>query len=175
MCNTVLFYEIIFSGKTFYIKSEFYDHKEKTHGEKKRYAKKEKFSVNKEENSSSFEEETAIEQKTENPCREFSKTQANNEFSPVCEKLNVRGQAPKKYFLSQWKTNSEILQLKRQPFTNIENNIENVIGRKTAMKRAARKNIKVKNSSSNKENVKIYNITDYSGEGIDKGLTSITF
>lgn len=80
----------------------------------------------------------------------------------------------KKYqYIRKWNFFRQ-LQMKssRAPLTNIEN----VISRRNAMKsNSTPRKIVETNFSSTKENIEIYNITDHSMKGIDKGLHSIKF
>jgi len=136
----------------FFTKSDFYKHKEKVHDEKKKYTKEQNRTI-------SFKQQIT---------KTYAKIQNNfqEEVSLLtCEKLS----APKKLFLHKWQNNS--LRLMRAPLTNMQN----TMSRRGVMKRT-QKIIKRSNFvSSTKENVKIYNITDRSKEGIDRGLNSIEF
>jgi len=131
----------------FFTKSDFYKHKEKVHDEKKKYTK--------EQNRTSSKQRTT---------ETYAKIQNNEVSLLTCERS-----APKKYLLNKWQNNS--LQLMGAPLTNMQN----TMSRRGVMKRT-QKIIKRSNFvSSAKENVKIYNITDRSKEGIDRGLNSIEF
>jgi len=132
----------------FFTKSDFYEHKETVHNEKKKYIKEQNRTI-------SSKQQTT---------KTYAKIQ-NNEISLLtCEKLS----APKKYLLNKWQNNSLRL---GAPLTNMQN----TMSRRGVMKRT-QKIIKRSNFvSSAKENVKIYNITDRSKEGIDRGLNSIEF
>jgi len=133
----------------FLTKSDFYKHKEKVHDEKKKYTK--------EQNRT-----TSSKQRT---TETYAKIQNNKVSLLTCEKLS----APKKYLLNKWQNNS--LRLMGAPLTNMQN----TMSRRGVMKRT-QKIIKRSNFvSSAKENVKIYNITDRSKEGINRGLNSIEF
>ncbi|KYN08658.1 hypothetical protein ALC62_00329 [Cyphomyrmex costatus] len=140
---------------------------EKNHNEKKKYTKEQNQKTSKIESSADEQRETLI-----NTQMGLLKTQnSNKNMQLLYEHLN----APKKQFLYKWQEN-----FSRQLHTDSRRalliNMENYTSRRTAMKRASQRKIKKLNYLNlDKENVKIYNITDYSVEGIYKGLNSIIF
>ena len=161
----MIFYKIIFLDIFFTTNDFFYEEKKEKekNREKKKYTKGQNQKTSK--IKSSEQRETLIDTHME-----LSETQNNNKNMRLLH-LN----APKKQFLYKWQKNSSYqlhTESKRAPLTNMENDTS----RRIAMKRASRKKIKKLNSFNlDKENVKLYNITDHSNEGIYKGLNSITF
>ncbi|XP_011700987.1 PREDICTED: uncharacterized protein LOC105457804 isoform X2 [Wasmannia auropunctata] len=105
------FHENIYPGKTccgttFCTKSDFYDHKEKTHNEKRKYTKGQNQSIS--ESDEVEQEDTIIKSDME-----ISETRNNNELGllPI-----------KKYFLHKWQKNSFYkMENNRAPLTNMEN------------------------------------------------------
>ncbi|KYN19345.1 hypothetical protein ALC57_08318, partial [Trachymyrmex cornetzi] len=155
---------------TFFTTNNFYEEKkeeEENHNEKKKYTKGQNRKTSKTKSFEVEQRETLIDTQME-----FSETQNNNKnLRLLYENLN----APKKQFLYKWQKNSSYqlhTKSRRAPLMNMENDTS----RKTAMKRASRNKIKRLNFLNlDKENVKVYSITDHSNEGIYKGLNSIIF
>ncbi|XP_036149818.1 uncharacterized protein LOC118647932 [Monomorium pharaonis] len=146
------FHDLIIPGKTccnitFYTKGDFNCHKQDIHGEKKKHTK---------------------DQETQN----------DNEISQLLHEDCCTKNAPKKHFLSKWRENiysrNSFYQAEnRLPLTNMEN-----IGsiKRNLKKRPPKRNVNLSvSSSSTKENIQIYNITDVSEEGLDNGLKAIKF
>lgn len=168
--DNMIFYKIIFLDTTFFTTNDFYEEKkekEKNHNEKKKFTKGQNRKTSKTKSSEVEQRETLIDTHMK-----LSETQNNNKNVRLLhENLN----APKKQFLYKWQKNSSHqlhTESRREPLINMENDTS----RRIAMKRTSRKKIKRLNFLNlDKENVKVYNITDHSNEGICKGLNSIIF
>ncbi|XP_024874232.1 uncharacterized protein LOC112456130 [Temnothorax curvispinosus] len=139
--------------KIFYTKSDFYNHRHKIHEEKKKYTKEYKSIQNQRTSKFQCPAVPKVEQPNTKEILVEIQNKTDISRSPI-EKLN----APKKGFLSRWQKDSYKCK-----------------NRRSATKRPSRRRVPTHPLSVTKENIKIYNVTEESKEGIDRALYSIKF